>query len=500
MERTLYGWFAHTVSEVPEQLALVAGGRELTYAELDTVVRVWARRLRPPGAHPPRVGLVAARTVATYAAYLATLRAGGTVVPLNVTSPPERLGLIAASARLDLLVIDGSGDNPLGRDSDIPALRLGDDDVREALTVKSVDEDASRGRPEDFAYVLFTSGSTGRPKGVPLRHRNLDAFLRHHIARYQVGPGCRLSQTFDLTFDPSVFDMFVAWGAGATLVVPSREELYEPSSFVRRNGITHWYSVPSLVSISHAAGALPPGAMPSLRWSLFAGEQLTLEQAGQWAAAAPGSTVENLYGPTELAVTVTAYRLPRDPGEWPRTSNGTVPIGPIYPHLEHLVTDEGELLVRGPQRFDGYLDPADDHGRFVGEPPAAGAWYRTGDRVAVENGDLVHLGRIDNQLKIHGQRVELGEIEATLRTRLGISEVVVVNAPGASGEPRLVAVYRGEPVPSADLRARLRSDLPPYMIPKRYVHVDRLPLNANGKVDRGACRSLATRSQPVPVG
>ncbi|WP_369799244.1 AMP-binding protein [Micromonospora sp. M42] len=194
--------------------------------------------------------------------------------------------------------------------------------------------------PDEVAYLLFTSGSTGRPKGVPIRHRNVDAFLTCCRDRYPVGPGDRLSQTFDLTFDPSVFDMFVAWGGGATLVVPQPDEVLTPVRFVNERRITHWFSVPSVVSLARRMRMLSPGAMPGLRHSLFAGEALTLEQARAWAAAAPGSVVENLYGPTELTVTCTGHRLPADPADWPATSNGTVPIGDAHPGLDAILRGE----------------------------------------------------------------------------------------------------------------------------------------------------------------
>jgi amino acid adenylation domain-containing protein len=355
------------------------------------------------------------------------------------------------------------------------------------------------------AYTLFTSGSTGTPKGVPIRHRNLARYLAYAIDRYEVGPGSRLSQTFELTFDPSVFDMFVAWCSGATLVVARPDDLMTPVRFVNDNEITHWFCVPSVASLAMRLRALRPGCMPDLRWSLFCGEQLTLGQARAWAQAAPASVLENLYGPTELTVTCTGYRLPRDREQWPRTSNDTVPIGAVYAHLDGVLLDgdgleavEGELCVRGPQRFDGYLDAAQDEGRFVRHegqrtsapagPPAPDDWYRTGDRVRLEDGALVHLGRLDDQVKLHGYRVELGEIEAVLRAHGAVHDVVVL----ALGKgPQLHAVYTGDGVDERELAELVRGRLPAYMSPRRYVRVDRLPLNANGKIDRRALAAEA---------
>ncbi|MEK8174060.1 AMP-binding protein [Streptomyces sp. M19] len=133
-----------------------------------------------------------------------------------------------------------------------------------------------------MAYIIFTSGSTGAPKGVPVLHRNLCAYLGHLTTRYDIGPGSRLSQTFDLTFDGSVHDLFVAWGAGGTLVVPLRHQLMAPVKFINTRRLTHWFSVPSLVSFASRLGTLVPGSMPTLRWSVFGGEPLS------WRRRTPG--------------------------------------------------------------------------------------------------------------------------------------------------------------------------------------------------------------------
>ncbi|GIG86284.1 AMP-binding protein [Plantactinospora endophytica] len=544
----LHEWFTDTASAVPELPALVVHDRSLSYRQLDVLSHELANRLRGIGTgHPPRrVGLLAARSVPAYAGYLAILRTGAAVVPLSPDSPIARNLTIARSAAVDALLLDGSGSGDLVRELDVPALRVTDPDVAAILSTVAprptasapaaapalgavsalgaasargagVVSDGAVGGPDDIAYILFTSGSTGRPKGVPVRHRNVDPFVRYNLARYRPGPGCRFSQTFDLAFDPSVFDMFVCWGSGATLVVPSRDELFEPADFVNRHGITHWYSVPSLISMAQTLAALPPDCMPGLRWSLFAGERLTLRQAAAWADAAPNSVLENVYGPTELTVTVAACRLPRDRDAWPRTSNGTVPIGTIYPHLEAEVRDaegrpggEGMLCVRGSQRFDGYLDPTENAGRFVrftdgragrvSDPVADDDWYDTGDRVRVEGDLMVHLGRDDDQVKVQGRRVELSEIEATLREQPAVHEAVVLATETADAQVFLAAVHTGDPVSPGVLRRYLRDRLAPHMVPARFVHVDSLPVNANGKIDRATIRSRYLAAEPYGDG
>ena len=540
---TLHQWFQRSVDRSPDATAIEVDGTNLTYSELHQLTERLAGRMHRSGRRPTAVGLLTARSLAGYAGYLAALRLGAVVVPLNPNFPAARNGQMCRSAGVDLLIVDERGEHQAGQvlaDIGATALRLTGDragdwagDWAGDATPGGSPAPIHRAEPDDVAYLLFTSGSTGRPKGVPIRHRNVDAYLTYCRDRYGVGPGDRLSQTFDLTFDPSVFDMFVAWGGGATLVVPRPDEVLTPVRFVNDRRITHWFSVPSVVALARRMRMLAPGAMPDLRWSLFAGEQLTLEQARAWATAAPSSVLENLYGPTELTVTCTGYRLPAEFERWPSTANGTVPIGEVYPHLDGVLrdpdanptagpgtgpgtddgsgkgagtgkgsagsgTDTGELCLRGSQRFDGYLDPTDDTGRFVrdgdGEP-----WYRTGDLVRRENGLLVHHGRIDDQVKIHGYRIELGEVETALRAHPEVHDVVVF-AVGEGEKMVLEAVYTGAEGLADALVAAGRQRLPEYLVPTRIQHLPALPTNANGKTDRRRLAGLARAATDAPAG
>jgi amino acid adenylation domain-containing protein len=504
---TLYQWFADSADRTPDAPALEVRGRVLTYGELRERVDAVATRLLAVngGQAPKRVALLASRSLTAFTGYLAVLRLGAAVVPLNPGHPVYRNELICGSAELNLLVADDTGAAQVARLGATAgaALSLSDDDVRAAVA-RELPELAVG--PDDTTYILFTSGSTGTPKGVPITHANLAAYVTRNIARFEVGPGCRVSHTFDLTFDPSVFDLFVTWGGGATLVCPDRTELLTPVDYLVDKAITHWFSVPSVVSVSANLGNLPIGRPTELRQSIFIGEQLTFQQAAAWRAVAPQARIDNVYGPTELTVACTEYRLPDDHDQWPSTSNDTVPIGPVYEFLDHLILGEdglpaaeGELCVRGAQRFTGYLDPGDNPGRFMvsdgnryvtyeGTEPRPEFYYRTGDRVRWENGELIHLSRLDHQLKIRGYRVELGEIEATIARHDDVTQAVVVVVP-RDGAPELVGFYTGAEVPDRQFVRWLRQYLPIHMVPHRLNHLAELPLNANGKVDRGALRS-----------
>jgi amino acid adenylation domain-containing protein len=461
----LYARFAATAAAHPDAAALDLDGRTYSYGRLQDMA---ARLAASIGDDPGPVGLLAARTPLAYAGYLAIAQCGRTVVPLNPAFPPTRNATITERAGLAAILTDAdtTGLNvPILR----PSLHGGTADRRVRPVVS------------DTAYTLFTSGSTGVPKGVPVSHGNIDAYLSFVVGRYRPGPGDRMSQTFDPTFDPSLFDLFVTWSTGACLVVPSREELSDPVDFITRRRVSHWFSVPSLVSLALRMRRLVPGCLPDLRQALFAGEQLTYKQARAWREAAPDAVMENIYGPTELTVTCTGYRLPDDPAQWPATSNNTVPIGDVYPGHDFRVQDDGELVVRGPQRIAGYLDPADDQGRFTSD-----GFYRTGDRVTVTPAGLVHLGRLDQQVKVDGYRIELGEVEAALRAVSGVVDAVVVARPDARGRNQLHAVCAGHGVGAGTLLDRLSIRLPRYFVPRTISVVDALPYGDTGKVDRRA--------------
>jgi amino acid adenylation domain-containing protein len=483
---TLYSWFERSARRWPDAPALEIGDEVLSYATLDEMAESIAARLCGPGGEVQhwRLGLLAARSVPAYAGYLAALRTGATVVPLNPSHPVHRSLGIRAAAGADVILTDGPR-------PDIP----GSVDVSSPAAGRSPACRPPDGRP---AYLLFTSGSTGLPKGVPIGHSSVDAFLRHAIDAVGLGPGCRMPNTADLTFDISVFELFATWGAGATVVAPrSSADLLNPVRYVRELGLTHWCSVPSAISVAGRLRQLAPGAMPGLRHSVFLGEQLTTAQARAWRSAAPDGVITNLYGPTEATVACTGYRLPPDPADWPVTGNHTVPIGTAFPGVATVIVDEhgrraaeGELLVRGAQVFDGYLDPASDQGRFAlvdGE-----RWYRTGDRVRVEHGQLVHLDRLDNQVKIRGYRVEPGEVEAVLRGHPAVGDVVVLPTTRGTGEVELIALFTGELVTEAELAEFAADGLPPYMQPRRFLSVADFPKNTNGKIDRRRLADTAT--------
>jgi amino acid adenylation domain-containing protein len=490
---SLHGWFLRGLAADPDAIALRIGSQRYSYRTLhERALDLAGSVTAALGGRPRRVGLLAARSEQAYAGLLAAGYAGAAVVPLNPEFPAERTRRMMVAAGIDALIVDASGLAVLPELAD----ELGDTPVIGEPAGRPLERPLGAA-PDDVAYILFTSGSTGRPKGVPVLHRNVDAYLSYVHERYRFTAADVFSQTFDLTFDLAMFDLFCAWGSGGTLVCVPPQVSLALADFVAAHGITVWFSSPSVVSLLRRLRGLAPGSLRSLRLSLFCGEPLLCRDAADWQAAAPDSIVENLYGPTELTISCSQHRW--DPEVSPaRAVNGIVPIGTLYPGLAHVLVDpetgpgaeSGELCVTGTQMFSGYLDPSDDTGRFLEH--AGRRWYRTGDLVrARPDGELVYLGRRDHQVKIRGVRVELAEVEWGLRRCHGVQDAVAV-----AHEGELFAFYLGERRPVPALLEELGTFFPRFLIPQIFHHLDRFPLNANRKTDRPALAVLAARIAP----
>lgn len=510
-----------------ERVALVVDGASHTYADfVGRAARIGAVLAAAPVSAPALGAVFAGHTLTSYLGVVGTLLSGAGYVPLNPRFPDARNATMLRASGARSLVI---GSEHLGRldallagltapvtvvvpdlvDTEALASRLAPHVIVGAAALDAASPALERPAvdPGSIGYLMFTSGSTGTPRGVGVTHQN----ALHHLAamweRYGVTVEDRLSQTFDLTFDLSVFDMFVAWGRGAALYSVPATDMLAPAKFIQRTGLTIWFSVPSAAIVMKNLRLLASGAFPTLRYSLFCGERLPQSIAEAWQAAAPASIVENLYGPTEATIACTLYRW--EPQRSPaQCVEGVVPIGRPYPGMTAAIVDEhlapvpagtkGELAVRGPQVTAGYWnDPDKTAERFVAMPWDAGPenrWYRTGDVAFVgPEGELAFCGRADDQVKIRGFRVDLAEIEHGLRQAAGTEAVAVIPDPkdGDTVTGVLGFVAGREGTPPAAILLEVKKLLPDYMVPRALVMVSELPLNANGKVDKRQLRRLA---------
>lgn len=351
--RSLADWFGQGLAAAPDGMALRIDRRDWSYAELYEYALCLGGALRMEKDNSPTVvGILAARSIECYAGILGAMFAGATVVPLSPMFPVERTLATARAAGVNQLVVDRAGSLAAARVcSALPNIN--------AIAPSGGHLPAGNPLPAPVktnssavAYVLFTSGSTGRPKGVPVTHGNMAHFLSYCRQRYQLNSTDVCSQTFDTTFDPAMFDLFVTWSAGAKLVSTPTHAFRPLPAFVAAHQLTVWFSVPSAIVLVSRRGGLAPGSMPSLRWSLFCGERLLAADASAWQAAASASILENLYGPTELTIARSAYRW--DPENSPAECvNGVVPIGDIYPGLSGrlLASDLLNHLAAGVPEF-----------------------------------------------------------------------------------------------------------------------------------------------------
>jgi amino acid adenylation domain-containing protein len=460
----------------PDAVALRFGDTSLTYSELMEAAAAVAGSLVADGIGPGSVvGLCLERSPELVIAVLGVLLSGAAYLPADPAHPPHRLSSMLDSASADLLLVDGP--SPLAADHAMP--------VRSSSGGAPIDWRGYQAPDVEVCSVIFTSGSTGEPKGVEITHAGLAERLTGMVREFGIGPADVLLQKTPCTFDVSMWELLLAFLAGGTLVVAPPQAHRDPEALVSlivRYGVTMVHFVPSMLALFVTEPGV--GRCVSLRNVLCGGEALPPALANTLTTALPGASVYNMYGPAEATIDVTAWPCRRpEPGD-------TVPVGRPLSGVTAYVVDDlgapvppgvpGELLLGGVCLARGYAGRPDlTAERFV-VLDGLGRVYRTGDLACWSaDGTLNYLGRIDTQVKIRGQRVELGEIEAVLRLHPGVLNAVVVLR-------RTLVAYVVSDVSETELRAHVAERLPEYMVPSRVVALTSIPTNAHGKADRSA--------------
>jgi amino acid adenylation domain-containing protein len=499
--------FAEQVRQLPDQPAVRQADRVWSYAELDADARALVETMRAHGLRPGQVvGVTGPRSYEFITAMLAVLMNGNVLLTLDRQLPAARQQLMLNTSKCQTVIYSGEprSQGVWLQASMINVIRWPED--RSGVSATPIDLPTLA--TDDPAYIFFTSGTTGVPKGILGRQRGLSHFLAWQRDHFQVGPNDRSAQLTGLSFDVVLRDVFLPLTSGATLCLPDDPDDLSADQilpWLERECITLLHTVPALAQSWLARR--PDGiTLRSLRQVFFAGEPLTGALIAQWQAAFPESgQIANFYGPTETTLAKCCYEVPQDNVE------GVQPIGWPLPATQALVLadrqrlcgvgESGEIVIRTPFRSLGYLNasPADQQ-RFVPNPfrttDDQDLIYYTGDRGRYRpDGAIEILGRLDDQIKIRGMRVEPGEVNAVLAQHLAVRESIVLprEADDAPHEKYLVAywVTSSQPAPTArDLRQFLRAQLPEYMVPAAYVLLAALPLTPNGKVDR--------RALPVP--
>ncbi|HVS80634.1 MAG TPA: amino acid adenylation domain-containing protein [Pyrinomonadaceae bacterium] len=496
--------FEAQVARTPEAIAAEFQGEQLTYRELNARANRLARYLKKLGVGPEiLVGVCVERSLEMLVSILAVLKAGGAYVPLDPTYPRERIAFMIGDAGLTLLLTQ---DRLV---KDIPtcgAQMIRVDADGEIIAQESEQNPAIEITPQNLAYIIYTSGSTGNPKGVEVEHRSLVNFVEAAVAAYEINPGDRVLQFASLCFDLSAEEIYPPLIRGATVVLRTDDMISSPPDFLKQCDAwrvtvldlptAYWHELTD--ALDREGVTLPT----SVRLVIIGGEKALLERVRIWQRLAGESVrLVNSYGPTETTVVATMCDLGR------QDTNGlrqNVSIGRPILNTTVFVLDElrrpvpigvpGELYIGGAGVARGYHNrPELTAEKFIPDPfskDGNARLYRTGDLVRYgTDGNIEFLGRVDNQIKIRGFRVELEEIEQTLRSHPCVSDSVVVLHEDDSGDKRLVAyvVPTHESQPTAtELRNFLKAKLPSYMLPAALETIAALPLMPNGKIDRRA--------------
>lgn len=516
----LHQLLSESAAKYPDKEAIVFRDQSMTYAELERETNKLAHTLSGIGVdRGERVGIYMNRCITSIVAVFGILKAGATYVPIDPMSPPSRLSYIMNKCGIKFLLTFQEKLTNIERvfpeNSPLESILImngSDSGSRSLGSTKLIDwqeiREAARGDApwtntidSDLAYILFTSGSTGNPKGVMISHLNSLTFVNSAHDFFQIRMNDRFSNICPLHFDMSVFDLFVAFKAAASVVIVPEVTSIFPSQlaeFIEKNKISVWNSVPSTLSLLANFGNLDNYDFSGLRLILFAGEVFPLKYLRRLMKSVPAAKFYNLYGQTEANSSL-YYWIEQMPSD----DTGVIPIGKAFPNFEVFALDangrkinkpgeKGELYVRGTSVALGYLgEPEKTEASFVKNPlnpNVSEKIYRTGDLVTLDgDGNYIFVGRKDHMIKSRGYRIELGEIETVIANHEQVKNSVVIAIPDELIGNRIAAVIvplsKGT-IRKEDVIRYCATRLPRYMIPEIIEFRDSLPMTSSGKVDR----------------
>ena len=503
----LHEGMAKHARERPHHPAIACGSRRITYAGLAAWSDAHAARLIAAGVRSgDRVAVVSRKGVAEVVAACAVLKAGAAYVPIAHGMPAERARRLVQRAQARVITGDAGAVPGWARDSQLPFVPLGPDASLASLPVgaEQVGPGLPTVPPEASAYILFTSGTTGEPKGVELAHRAVMTTVNEMLRRFDIGHDDVLYRQAALEFDLSVFDLFGAFTAGATLAIPeseARTDAFAWAADVVRHGVTTWNSVPSALDmLLEAAGDTP---LPSLRRIFASGDWVGLDLPERVRAASPDASFVALGGATEAAIWSNCEVVQAVDPAW-----HSIPYGRALAGQSMFVCDPGawpvppgvtgEIWIGGAALAKGYwADPERTASRFTTHPLTHERVYRTGDLGRyLPDGRIEFLGRVDGQVKVRGVRVNVAEIEAVLAAFPGVGRAVVVPVESGAGNAvdalaAYVVARAGIDVDMASLQGHAERHLPAAMRPSAIRRIEAVPVTPNGKLDWKALPRIA---------
>ena len=515
MTRRLFEYAERQAERRPDALAVRLRDVQLTYSELATTSSRLARLLQGGGCVPgDRIGVLMPKSPMAVVAMHGIMKAGCVYVPIDAGSPAARVSRIVEASEPRWLLASGPASDlideitPQGAGADRPRVGWLEPEAvhgmryRAEFDLRDVEAHPaellpSGAVPSDAAHILFTSGSTGIPKGVVINHANVTDFVEWGVAYFGMGPDDRVSGHSPFAFDLSTFDIYGALHSGAELhLVPPELNLLAKKlvAFINDAELTQWFSVPSVLTYIASFDAVQAGDFPALRRLIWCGEVFPTASLVHWMERLPGVTFTNLYGPTEATIASSYYTLPAIPAD----ETAAVPIGVPCTGEELIVLDDDLTQVPANEVGDLYIGGVGlSPGYWRNEEATTAAFidwggrriYRTGDLATMDDDGLVYFrGRSDTQIKSRGHRIELGEVETALATLSQLREgVIVAVLTGGFEGTAICCAYipvADEDVSPRTIRASLSKLIPSYMMPTKWLELEQMPKNTNGKVDK----------------